>query len=70
MDSVTCAKSLRNPDPHINELRRRIDIQGGGGNSGFVQVVVTCIFPEGPTVVKFYFTNSKQKKTRFKFQTQ
>jgi len=62
MDSGTCAKSLRNPDLHINELGRRMDFpRGGGGISG----VVISTFREGPTVVKFYFTNSKLKKNIF-----
>jgi len=38
MDSGTCAKSLRKPDLHTNELGCRKDIFQGG-NSGFFQVV-------------------------------
>ena len=49
---------------------RRMYFPGRGGNSGLFQVVVISTFLEGPTVVKFYFANSKLKEKHFSnFQT-
>jgi len=44
----------------------RIFSMGGGGKSLFFRMVTKSIFPGGgPAVVKFHFTNSKQREKHF-----
>jgi len=57
-------KSLRNSDLHINELDRQKHFSRVGGIVDFANGGQKC-FAGGPTVFKFYLTNSKLKETNF-----
>jgi len=61
MDSGTCSKSLRK-NLRTNQFGHRKVFFPRGGDIGFFHVVAKYVFPGGPAVVKFYFTNSKLRK--------
>jgi len=48
---------------------RQKDFFQRSGNIGFLQVVIRSIFSGGSTVVKFHFTNLKQRQKHFSIKT-
>jgi len=68
MDSGTCAKSLRNPDWHTNELGCRKNFIQGGTIVNFSRRWPNAFFPQGPTVVKLFYQPETKRKTFFEIQ--